>query len=83
VSRTFEACSRLILGMKVHELNAQPKVFRRHLVCPLPSCKAEFSVRDHPRPFSASNSWTIELGIQLHESVQNNIGNDSLHVRAP
>ncbi|HYX33212.1 MAG TPA: glycosyltransferase family 2 protein [Oligoflexus sp.] len=32
VSRTFEAFSRVILGMKVHELNAQPKVFRRHLL---------------------------------------------------
>lgn len=32
VSRTFEFIARLVLGVKVHEINAQPKVFRREFL---------------------------------------------------
>lgn len=32
VSRVFEFMARLILGVKIHEVNAQPKVFRRDLL---------------------------------------------------
>lgn len=32
VSRTFELIARIVLGINVREMNAQPKVFRRHLL---------------------------------------------------
>lgn len=32
VSRVFEFMARVILGVKIHEMNAQPKVFRRDLL---------------------------------------------------
>ncbi len=43
VSRVFELLARLILGVQVHEMNAQPKVFNRNLLNHLSSPPKTFA----------------------------------------
>lgn len=60
VSRMFELCARIILGLRVHEINAQPKVFPRALLAELKDPPKTFAFDLYVLYRAAKNRFSIK-----------------------